>query len=296
VTTAVRLRLTFFYAGLLALASGLVLLASYVLVRNHLNSTLDAPTAHAAVASLASQYLIAIVAVVLLAAGGGWLVSGAVLAPLTRAIAAQRRFVANASHELRTPMTAIRAGAEVALDDPDATVGELRAVLRDTVAATEETDRLMTSLLALASATDGTRADAPVELSSIVRAVLPPGARIDARLEPTTVRGDAALLQRAAANLVDNALRHGRPGGRVGVSLRDGELTVANAGAPIAPDDVARMTEPFERLRRGTASGTGLGLSIVQAIAESHGGRLALDAPAEGGLVARLVLPEVTAR
>jgi signal transduction histidine kinase len=289
--TAVRLRLTLFYAGLLALASGLVLLASYVLVRNHLNNSLDAETAHRAITSLGSQYAIAVVAVLLLAAGGGWLVSGEVLAPLARAIAAQRRFVANASHELRTPMTAIRAGAEVALDDPDATVQDLRQVLRDTVAATEETDRLMTSLLALASATDGTRADDAVELSSIVKAVLPPGARIDARLEPTTVRGDAALLQRAAANLVDNALRHGRTGARVRVTLRGGELTVANEGPPIAPGDLGRMTQPFERLRRGTAPGTGLGLSIVKAIAESHDGRLRLDAPADGGLVAKLALP-----
>ncbi|WP_445148720.1 sensor histidine kinase [Baekduia sp. Peel2402] len=294
--TSVRLRLTLFYAGLLAFASGLVLLASYVLVRNHLNNTLDAETAHHAVASLGSQYAIAIVAVILLAAGGGWLVSGEVLAPLARAIAAQRRFVANASHELRTPMTAIRVGAEVALDDPDATVEDLRHVLRETVAATEETDRLMTSLLALASATDGTRADEPVELSKIVSAVLPPNARIDAQLQSTTVRGDAALLQRAAANLVDNAMRHGRTGARVEVTLRDGALTVANAGPKITPADLARMTEPFERLRRGTAPGTGLGLSIVKAIAESHGGRLKLDAPAEGGLVAKLALPEVTGR
>jgi signal transduction histidine kinase len=288
---AVRLRLTLFYAGLLALACGLVLAASYVLVRNHLLTTLDAANAHAAVTALGSQYLLALVAVVLLAAGGGWLVSGEVLAPLAKAIAAQRRFVANASHELRTPMTAIRAGAEVALDDPDATVEDLRAVLRDTVAATEETDRLMTSLLALASATDGTRADEPVELSHIVRTVLPRGARIDARLEPTTVRGDAALLQRAAANLVDNALRHGRAGGRISVHVEGGALTVANGGAPIAPDDLARLAQPFERLRRGTASGTGLGLSIVDAIARAHGGRLVLDAPADGGLVARLALP-----
>lgn len=294
--TSVRLRLTLFYAGLLALASGLVLLASYVLVRNHLNNTLDADTAHRAIASLGSQYAIAIVAVILLAAGGGWLVSGEVLTPLARAIDAQRRFVANASHELRTPMTAIRAGAEVALDDPDATVEDLRQVLRETVVATEETDRLMTSLLALASATDGTRADEPVEWSSIVQRVLPPGARIDARLEPTTVRGDAALLQRAAANLVDNAMRHGRTGGRVRVTLAHGELTVANEGQPIAPEDLQRLVQPFERLRRGTARGTGLGLSIVKAIAESHHGRLRLDAPAEGGLVARLTLPEVTGR
>jgi signal transduction histidine kinase len=288
---AVRLRLTLFYAALLGAACALVLGASYVLVRGHLERTLAGPDATGAVNALASQYVLAMVAVVLLALGGGWLVSGEVLAPLARAIAAQRRFVANASHELRTPITAIRAGAEVALDDPDATVEELRAVLRDTVATTDETDRLMTSLLALASATDGTREDEVVELSSVVRGTLPRGARIDAVLEPTTVRGDAALLRRAATNLIDNALRHGHPGGLVTVRLGTGELSVRNGGARIAREDLARVTEPFERLRRGSAPGTGLGLSIVTAIAESHGGRLVLDAPAEGGLIARLQLP-----
>jgi signal transduction histidine kinase len=288
--TTVRLRLTLFYAGLLATASGLVLLASYLLVRAHLHRTLAVADADRAVSALGSQYLLALVAVVLLAAGGGWLVSGEVLGPLERAIAAQRRFVANASHELRTPMTAIRTAAEVALDDPEPTVESLRAVLAETVAATEDTDRLMGALLALAGATDGARADEDVELSAVVARALPRGARIEADLERSVVRGDPALLQRAAANLIDNALRYGRPGAPVRVAVRDGALTVANAGAPIAPDDLERMAEPFERLRRGTSPGTGLGLSIVRTIAERHGGRLRLEAPPAGGLVARLEL------
>src|SRR3954468_14526994 len=175
----VRVRLTLFYAGLLAVACGLVLGASYILVRTHLRATLAEPVADQAIHALASQYLLAMVAVVLLALGGGWLVSGEVLAPLARAIAAQRRFVANASHELRTPITAIRTGAEVALDDPAPTIAGLTAVLRETIATTEETDRLMTSLLALAGATDGTRRDEPVELSTVVRAILPRGGRIE---------------------------------------------------------------------------------------------------------------------
>jgi signal transduction histidine kinase len=287
----IRLRLTLFYALLLGATSAMVLGASYLLVRNHLYRTLETPVAHQAVAALASQYVLAVVAVVLLAAGGGWLVSGEVLAPLGRMIASQQRFVANASHELRTPMTAIRTAAEVALRDPAPTVARLRDVLRETVAATDETDHLMASLLTLAAANAGSRQDERVELSDVVRDALPAGAPIDTELRPTTVRGDPALLARAVANLVDNALRHGRPDGVVTVRLRDGELTVRNHGAPIATDDLARLTEPFERLQRGSGRGTGLGLSIVKAIAESHGGRLVLEAPAGGGLVARLAIP-----
>jgi hypothetical protein len=113
---------------------------------------------------LASQYALAVVAVVVLAARGGWLVSGQVLAPLAGAIATQRRFVANASHELRAPLTAIRVAAEVALEDPAPTVEELRAVPRETIATSEQTDRMTTSLLTLAAATDGAREDGPVEL------------------------------------------------------------------------------------------------------------------------------------
>ena len=287
----VRLRLTLFYALLLGATSAMVLGASYLLVRDRLYHTLATPVAQQAVGALASQYVLAVIAVVLLAGGGGWLVSGEVLAPLGRAIASQQRFVANASHELRTPMTAIRTAAEVALRDPTPTVDRLSDVLRQTIVATEETDRLMASLLTLAAANAGTRQDDRVELSDVVRDALPTGAPIDTELHPTTVRGDAALLARAVANLVDNALRHGRRGGVVTVRLRDGELTVGNDGAPIRADDLARLTEPFERLQRGSGRGTGLGLSIVRRIAEAHGGRLVLEAPEGGGLIARLAIP-----
>ena len=83
--SSVRLRLTLFYALLLAAACAVVLGASYLLIRGHLYDTLDATLAHQAVSALASQYALALLAVVLIAAGGGWLVSGEVLAPIERA-------------------------------------------------------------------------------------------------------------------------------------------------------------------------------------------------------------------
>jgi signal transduction histidine kinase len=294
--TTVRLRLTLFYAGLLATASGLILLASYLLVRAHLHRTLAAVDADRAVSALGSQYLLSLLAVVLLAAGGGWLVSGEVLGPLERAIAAQRRFVANASHELRTPMTAIRTAAEVALDDPEPTVESLRAVLAETVAATEDTDRLMSALLALAGATDGPRADQEVELSAVVGRALPRGARIDADLRPTIVRGDAALLQRAAANLIDNALRHGGADGVVEITAAAGatsaKLAIVDHGPGVPAEEHEQLFTPFRRADdRDPRSGLGLGLSVARGFAEAMGGGLAADHSVGGGLTMRLRLP-----
>ena len=214
----------------------------------------------------------------------------AMLDRVAASVDAQRRFVANASHELRTPLTAIRAEAEVALDDPDASVEELRAMARSVVAATERTEHLLSGLLALAGA--GAGRDQPVRLDDAVRRACArvPGVRV--RCEDAVVRGDPALLERVVATLVDNAVRHGR--GPVEVALRrDGawaELRVANGGERIADEDLARIVEPFERLGRSRAAGTGLGLSIVRAVAEAHGGSLALRAPDRGGLDARVRL------
>jgi len=121
-------------------------------------------------------------------------------------------------------------------------------------------------------------------------------ADVDVRddLEPAWTRGEPALLERMIANLVDNGIRHNRPGGFLTVTTRSGGgrvlVTVANSGPRIDPADADRLTEPFRRLDRG-GGGFGLGLSIVRSVVVAHGGTLQIEAPEAGGLVVRIDLP-----
>ncbi|MEA2321425.1 MAG: hypothetical protein QOD81_1275 [Solirubrobacteraceae bacterium] len=226
----------------------------------------------------------------------------AMLDRLAGGVEAQRRFVANASHELRTPLTVMRTEAEVALDDPDATVEELREVARAVVETTDRTEGLLDGLLVLAVSTQGARRDEPVDLTAVARRALAAtrgeagAARVAlrTRLDDVAVRGDAALLERLVGNLAENAVRHGAPGDAyVELHARDGEavLRVRNGGRRIPPEALDQLVQPFERLERGCGTGSGLGLSIVTAVAEAHGGSLHLAAPADGGLHATVRMP-----
>ncbi len=109
-------------------------------------------------------------------------------------------------------------------------------------------------------------------------------------LAPATIAGDARLVERLVSNLVDNAIRHNVPGGRVDVAVRSGgraTLTVANTGPVVPPEEVERLLQPFQRLsadRTSHRDGLGLGLSIVTAIAGAHDAVLAVRARPDGGL------------
>jgi signal transduction histidine kinase len=205
----------------------------------------------------------------------------------------QRRFVANASHELRTPLTVIRAEVEVALADPDASIADLRHMGEVVLEAADRTQCLLDSLMVLARSQQALPRHEPVDLAAAARTAVATtapeaeagGVHVTLDLEPAPLEGDPALVERLVANLVENAVRHNEPGGRVQVTTRAGLVRVENTGAVIAPEDVRRLAEPFERLGRDTdGPGAGLGLSIVRAVADAHGATLRLDPRAGGGL------------
>lgn len=236
---------------------------------------------------------------------------------LEAAFASQRHFVANASHELRTPLTATRTVLQVALADPDATVDSLRAACQDVLALGEAQESLIEALLTLAGGEQGVEHREPFDLAVVARGVLltrrtggvdgidgierdegVEGVEVTSALGTAPTAGDPRLVESLVANLVDNALRHNVPGGRVEIvtaATRDGaHLTVRNTGPVVPPDQVERLFQPFQQLggqRVRRAAGHGLGLAIVRAVAGAHGATLTARARPEGGLDIEVCFP-----
>jgi signal transduction histidine kinase len=225
------------------------------------------------------------------------------LGRLEAAFESQRRFVANASHELRTPITVERTLVEVALADPEATTASLRATCERVLAAGEQQERLIEALLTLARSQRGLEAREPVDLSAITHEALqgvphPSDIRVRSELGESITIGDPALVERLVVNLLQNAINHNHPNGWVtaATGVRGGRptLSVTNSGAVIPTDQAALLTEPFRRLngnRTGHSRGVGLGLSIVDAIAAAHGAELRATPREEGGLEVEVAFP-----
>ncbi|MBL8767341.1 MAG: HAMP domain-containing protein [Planctomycetes bacterium] len=232
---------------------------------------------------------------------------------LAHTIDRERRFSADAAHELRTPIAVLRAGVEVALTRPrDAEEDEI--VLRETQTQVLRLNRIVDDLLLLARFEHGAELDQRVDLRSAVlasvelaRAADPTVAssiRIDLDADPLWVAGSTSLLERVASNLIANALAHGASADGVDVRARRvagesvAELVVADRGAGIDPE---RGKHVFERFFRGDPSrsrssgGTGLGLAIVSAVVAAHRGTVAHRARDGGGteFVVRLPLARV---
>ena len=212
------------------------------------------------------------------------------LASLEAARAGERRFLADASHELRTPVTTLLGNVEFA-----ARHGADPEVLEELQRDARRLARLVDDLLALERADAGVSQEGEVDLEQLVRGVARAhassaegegGGRVGlAGVDHALVRGDQDALARALENLVENALVHGPEGGRVTISLSRVNgmvlVTVRDEGPGPGPADRDRL---FERFWRGTGSsgrpGSGLGLSIVSAIVDRHGGRVRVDGSA----------------
>ena len=225
---------------------------------------------------------------------------------LDTAFDSPRRFVATASHELPTPLAITRAEVDVALADPHAPAAELRATAERVRDATDRSERLIEGLLTLARSERELRSREPVDLADAAAAALeharrdggPAGVRATSTLRPAPVEGDAALLERMIANLVENAVRHNQPGGWLHVATGGGDgrafVQVANGGPSVPPEQVESLFEPFRRLEGRVASldrGAGLGLSIVRSVARAHGGDAHARALGGGGLEVTVRLP-----
>jgi signal transduction histidine kinase len=225
----------------------------------------------------------------------------AMLDRLQRAAEQQRAFVADASHELRSPLARMRAEMEV--DEAHPETADPPATAASVLAETVTLQRLVDDLLLLARGDAGAldvMHREPVDLDEVAEGRVvgfraAGEARIDAGgVRPVQVPGDPGQLQRAVANLLDNAVRHARDHVVVTLDERpDGwaELTVADDGPGVPPADRGRVFERFTRLddaRSVRDGGAGLGLAIARDIAERHGGTLTLDADGSSG--ARFVL------
>ena len=230
------------------------------------------------------------------------------LARLQTAFEAQQHFVANASHELRSPLALEQTLLQVALADPDGSNADLRATCEKVLAASKRQQGLIEALLILAASERGLDHLEPIDLAELVDSVLlaaPPEAEegeieITAAIESAPTSGNPALVERLIANLIDNAIRYNHRGGHVHVqtsTTADGnaQLIVTNTGPEIPPAEIERLFRPFERLKGGRAKhntgGYGLGLSIVQAIATAHHAQLTAQPRHDGGLQVQLSFP-----
>jgi len=223
-------------------------------------------------------------------------------AALDESVRAQRQLVADASHELRTPVTSLRTNIEVLLEEVQLDPDDRRRLLADVVEQSEELTALVGDLIELARGDQQTHEMDDVRLDGVAAESLArarrnaPGIHFDATLVPTLIDGVPERLARAINNLLDNATRHSPAGGTVELQVGPRGVEVRDHGSGVDPEDLPYVFDRFFRGRNSRGrQGSGLGLSIVRQVAEQHGGSASVVNAVDGGAIFTLHLPGVPA-
>jgi len=213
----------------------------------------------------------------------------AMLGALEESTRAQRQLVADASHELRTPLTSLRTNIEVLASERQLPPGERERLLKDVVEQLGEMTTLISELIDLARGQQHTAEPEEVRLDLVAADAVQrarrnqPTVTFVTDLQETVVHGVPSTIERAVANLLDNAAKWSPPGGDVEVGVRAGEVTVRDHGPGIDEQDLPYVFDRFYRARSARGlPGSGLGLAIVRQVAEAHGGAVVAER-AEGG-------------
>lgn len=222
------------------------------------------------------------------------------LAALETSIRSQQALVADASHELRTPITTLRTNVEFLLREPG--LAEYVPLLSELRQELEDLGALVTDLVELARDEQSAEQSSDVRVDEIVAVVVTrarrraPAVDFVTDVQPLVVTGSAERLERAIANIVDNAVKWSRDGGAVKVTVAAGEVVVRDHGPGIDSSDLPHIFDRFYRSddARGLP-GSGLGLAIVKQVADSHGGSVVAEHAPGGGTRIRLRLPEAGA-
>jgi two-component system sensor histidine kinase MprB len=217
----------------------------------------------------------------------------ATLDALERSVEAQRNLVADASHELRTPIATLRANLQLLLDERELPDGERDALRRDMIEELDELTGLVSDVVELARGSKPSGNPDEVRVDEIVLDVADrmrrraPQLEVVLTLEPTLVRGEADRIVRAVANLLDNARKWSPPDSVIEVTLANGTLAVRDHGTGFHPQDLLHVFDRFHRAGDAHSKpGSGLGLAIVRQAAEAHGGKVeASNAPGGGALL-----------
>jgi two-component system sensor histidine kinase MprB len=220
------------------------------------------------------------------------------MSALDASVHAQRQLVADASHELRTPVTSLRTNIEILQQAEGMDLQERRRLLSDVVEQIEELTLLMNDLIELARGEEPHAAAEDMRLDLVVGEVVErarrhaPASTFEVDLEPTIVVGIPARLERAVSNLIDNAVKYSPPDEPVEITLSGEQLTVRDHGPGISAEDLPHV---FDRFYRGAEArgrpGSGLGLAIVRQVVDQQGGGVGAEAAPGGGTLMRLRLP-----